>query len=226
MSAQLLQTLSQIAIAVGVIFTAFGGFGAYYFGKAVDREKEQETAKNEAALRGNVDKLLDGNVVLQKKLEPFEKLAQQLHPAQGNDEALESLKRDLQHLTERASTIEKQAAPRSLSERQIKQIAANLGPAPGGGVSVTSVMGDQEAFMFAVALKSVLERGGWKVDGVNQAIYTNPIRGLIITVRNEPAPNAADRLLGQLNATGFTTVGNLNPNQPENSVWLIVGSKA
>ena len=39
MTYQSLQTLSQIAIAAGLIISALGGYGAYYYGKKVDEEK-------------------------------------------------------------------------------------------------------------------------------------------------------------------------------------------
>lgn len=86
-------------------------------------------------------------------------------------------------------------------------------------------MGDQEAFQFAVQLKTALERAGWTVDGVNQGVYTNPINGLIVSVRNEPAPSSANQLFVVLRAVGFPPTGSLNPKQPENSAWLVVGSK-
>jgi hypothetical protein len=39
MNYQSLQTLSQITITVGIILTALGGYGAYYYGKKADQEK-------------------------------------------------------------------------------------------------------------------------------------------------------------------------------------------
>jgi len=52
MTYQSLQTLSQIAIAAGLIISALGGYGAYYYDKKVDeekvkKEKVQEMLKSE-----------------------------------------------------------------------------------------------------------------------------------------------------------------------------------
>lgn len=55
-------------------------------------------------------------------------------------------------------------------------------------VSVTSVMGDGEAFNFATQIKKYLEKEGFSVDGVNQAIYSNPVSGQII----EPPKDESD----------------------------------
>ncbi len=41
MTYQALQTLSQVAIAVGLVMTGLGGYGAYYYQKKIDAEKER-----------------------------------------------------------------------------------------------------------------------------------------------------------------------------------------
>lgn len=48
MSYQSLQTLSQIAIAVGLIISALGGYGAYHYGKKVDEEKAKKEKQQNA----------------------------------------------------------------------------------------------------------------------------------------------------------------------------------
>lgn len=47
-------------------------------------------------------------------------------------------------------------------------------------VVVTSVMGDGEAFNFASQIKDYLEKEGFSVNGVNQAVYSKPISGQIV----------------------------------------------
>ena len=47
-------------------------------------------------------------------------------------------------------------------------------------IKITSVMGDGEAFQLAAELKAYLESENWKVDGISQAIYTEPIVGIIV----------------------------------------------
>jgi hypothetical protein len=43
MTYQTLQTLSQIAIAIGLMVSALGGYGAYHYQKKVDAEKERSS---------------------------------------------------------------------------------------------------------------------------------------------------------------------------------------
>lgn len=65
--------------------------------------------------------------------------------------------------------------PRELNiqlENQLRQlIPAN------SQVSVTSVLGDGEAYNFASKIKTYLESQGYSVDGVSQAIYSQPVKG-------------------------------------------------
>ena len=47
-------------------------------------------------------------------------------------------------------------------------------------VTITSVLGDGEAYNFASKIKSYLEGQGYAVEGVNQAVYSKPVNGQII----------------------------------------------
>ena len=51
-------------------------------------------------------------------------------------------------------------------------------------VSITAVMGDQEAFRFANEVKDYLSSKGYTVDGVSQSIYSRPVVGQTIN-RND-----------------------------------------
>ena len=50
----------------------------------------------------------------------------------------------------------------------------------GSAVNVTSVLGDGEAYNFASQIKTYLEGKGYKVNGVNQAVFSGPVIGQII----------------------------------------------
>ena len=47
-------------------------------------------------------------------------------------------------------------------------------------ITITAVLGDQEAFQFATIIKNFLKDNGYSVDGVNQAVYSQPVQGQII----------------------------------------------
>ncbi len=52
-------------------------------------------------------------------------------------------------------------------------------------ISVSSVLGDQEAFQFATEIKEFLVLQGWKVSGVNQIVYSEPIIGVSYSIEED-----------------------------------------
>ena len=48
----------------------------------------------------------------------------------------------------------------------------------GTSVSLVSVLGDSESYSFAHELKDALDKAGWEVDGVSQAVFDRPIEGV------------------------------------------------
>lgn len=57
-------------------------------------------------------------------------------------------------------------------------------------IRITAVMGDGEAFQFADQIKEYLESEGWKVSGVDQAVYNKPVIGQTIN------PEATEIIIG------------------------------
>jgi len=51
------QTISQIVLLVGVLLTAIGGFGSYYFGRTEQNERERISDEKQAALREQIVQL-------------------------------------------------------------------------------------------------------------------------------------------------------------------------
>ncbi len=65
--------------------------------------------------------------------------------------------------------------PRELNstlESQLKEMIPS-----GSSVDVTSVLGDGEAYNFASQIMNYLKKVGYKVDGVNQALFSGPVSG-------------------------------------------------
>jgi hypothetical protein len=64
-----LQTIFQIATAIGLVITALGGFGAYYFGKMVEKETAAKTSYS-----GRLEKKNDNVKILDAKERAYPKL--------------------------------------------------------------------------------------------------------------------------------------------------------
>ena len=85
-------------------------------------------------------------------------------------------------------------------------------------------MGDQEALSFASQLKTLFQESGWTVDGPNHAIYTNPIKGIIITLKDKTSEPKAIYIFNLLSSFGFKPVGEINP-QSTFEIGIVIGGK-
>ena len=109
--------------------------------------------------------------------------------------------------------------PRQLEQTTTNTLVAELQKYPAEAVVLTCIMGDTEGYQLATDLKQVLEQCGWQVNGVNQAIFASPMKGLFIEV---PAVRpSVEILMNWLNATGLKPQGNHNPDVE--AVRVIVG---
>ena len=66
--------------------------------------------------------------------------------------------------------------PRHLNQALKNQLVTML-PDKSRQITITSVMGDGEAFKFAMEIKDYLTAQGYSVKGVNQAVFSGPIIG-------------------------------------------------
>lgn len=98
MRPEILQNISNIVIVVGIILTALGGYGAYYFGNKSDIEKDRQTQVDKDSLNLKIETLLDGNESLIKDIEPFKEYAKRLYPNESEQKALDNFKNDLDKL--------------------------------------------------------------------------------------------------------------------------------
>ena len=62
------QTLSHIVIVVGVVLTAAGGFGSYYYGKKDAARKERESAIEQKKLKNRINALQNDTASIDNKV--------------------------------------------------------------------------------------------------------------------------------------------------------------
>ena len=79
-----------------------------------------------------------------------------------------------------AYQVNLQPGDRALNENSSRQLEQLLAGETFTSISVTAVMGDQEAFRFASQIKNFLTLKGHTVTGVNQALYKSPVQGQIV----------------------------------------------
>lgn len=76
-----------------------------------------------------------------------------------------------------AGVVNLSSQPRQLTDEFANQLMKIISTKIGQPISVTSIMGDGEAFGFATQIKSFLLTKGFSVNGVNQSIYSQPLFG-------------------------------------------------
>ena len=74
---------------------------------------------------------------------------------------------------------------RMLSESLTDQLDKIISQNSDKRIVVTAVMGDQEAFKFASQIKNYLLSTGHDPDGVNQSIFTQPVFGQNVEVKDD-----------------------------------------
>ena len=160
MNVETLQTLSQIFILLGIVATAAGGFGSYYFGKKAELGRRAEL---QTSLRS-----------LEEKLEPFVDLARQARPDADQDTALAGLREDIEKLRRIALKHEftpLEAELRAGLVESVRQFAPEFSNA-GMIVKITHETWTNPATReYAVQIASMLRDGGINVTGPEQITY-------------------------------------------------------
>jgi hypothetical protein len=126
-----------------------------------------------------------------------------------------------------ASQVAKRLASRVIDDGGAQKIISELKSVGSQSITVTTVLGDPEAFQYATRIIQILKAGGWQVSGPDQSVFSGPVLGLIIQIADkEHAPKAAGALQKIFHDNGIDAPGQINSNLHDPSgVVLIVGSK-
>lgn len=95
------QTVSYFLLLAGVIITALGGFGGYYFKKKADYRRAQAVLNQKDIPKEKIDTLLEESMETQKLLTPFTELARTRYPDKEIKKSLEALTKDLVDMSAR-----------------------------------------------------------------------------------------------------------------------------
>ncbi|MDC6365524.1 MULTISPECIES: hypothetical protein [Flavobacteriaceae] len=114
---------------------------------------------------------------------------------------------------------------RGVSEYDKIQILGILKRFKGSELTLTSIMGDSESFKFAHEIKELFELANWKVNGINQAMYTVPKEGVIICVNSKDYPKRVNGIFESFKLINIIAKGELKPSLESTEVELIIGTK-
>lgn len=125
-----------------------------------------------------------------------------------------------------AEELQERLKARSLSDAARKRLLAVLSSAPGGPVTVSAAMSNQEAESFARQILDVLRTAGWSPTGVNLSMMIPGPSGIVIRVHDAQAvPAHAGPIQHAFEAAGFPAQGSAGGAVPVGTVDIYVGYK-
>ena len=232
MTAETLQTLSQVFVFVGAGVAGIAGVGVWYFGKLANKQKDEATTTKQARLNDNIDELLSRAEAAESKhreisdrLKPFELLAQRKYP--DTPDALNRLKDDLTKIDKRTEALESAQRPRANNPAVLsKQLAAYAGTR----ARVAYWQGDPEVVELASRLLAGFSAAGWDSKPHKwMSGGTSGLQGLAIKAvqGNEAVGQALQEALeqGGLGAVQLMSVQELGDIYGDAQLILLVGSK-
>ena len=119
------------------------------------------------------------------------------------------------------------ALARTVSSAQQAEIISHLGSQPAGFTGITCFLGDPESCGFATQLMEALRNAGWKIDGLTQAVFSNPLEGTFVTVAPEDSaapPEGVLRMYNTLRSAGVPIQGLRMNGTPVGKFGIVVGS--
>ena len=110
--------------------------------------------------------------------------------------------------------------PRAVSTAAGDALVIALRATQAEHVDLSCVMGDTEGYQLAGSLKGLLTAAGWTVDGVNQAVFSGPIKGVQVVTPN--VSPSLEKLAAWMQSAGLKVQGIHDPTAT--TVRIIIGA--
>lgn len=214
-----------IAIFVIAVPVSFGVYQQFVEVPKLKSEISQKQHKIED-LQSNLQKAERERDKAQIQLAPFLAAAERTFPNKAPDQRLDLLLAKLEQAIGSVQDAARRISPERILDTEVKNtLVSNLKTIQPVDVEITCILGDTEGFTLASQIKSVFEAAGWKVNGVNQAVFTTPIKHLILTFGNAPAHQLQHALAPLFDSLGYARKANLDDKLGEGNIKIVVGSK-
>lgn len=210
-----------VCIIVLAVIILPAGFTLYQQIVSVPKLKSQistiEAQKREAEQKRDKAEL---------RLAPFLAAAESRFPNTPADERLDLLLSRLDKAINDVQSAARKVSPeRNIDPNLKNSLVSNLKATPALDVEIMCVLGDTEGFALASQLKDVFEQAGWKVNGVNQGVFSVPIKQLVLSFGKEPSRELQRTLAPLSDSFDYPREYVLNKQLKENSLKIIVGAK-
>jgi hypothetical protein len=158
-------------------------------------------------------------------LEPWKALAAKIETNAPVDQRLDFLLQRVESLIRTFQvTASRLPTKRILTAEALARVRGKFLHAPRVPIILSCPLGDQEAFALATQIKTTLQDSGFKVDGVNQSVWSQPFQGLSARCKDKPHPLLMEGLLQIYVELGLPPILQTNAPLPESTIGLDVGA--
>ena len=118
-----------------------------------------------------------------------------------------------------------------LTEEQLHTLSVRMSwyaPNKKRGDLITCLMTNPDSTKLAFQLAKSFKSAGWRLegDGINYALFTRPVTGIIIKVRSaKSAPPGLPEFVESMSQAGIRPTGEINEKLPEDEFQIIVGAR-
>jgi hypothetical protein len=218
-------SFSNVAILTGVILSGVGGFGAYYFGKKLEKEKDKETEVSERELKGTIDQLSNDARALKEQMKPFEQIAKTLYPNMQLEAAMAKLQEDVVTYQKRTRDLELKVAPRRINAATQEYLSKELGKIGGVRVQIDSLSSDSEATVYAKDMINVFRAAGWSVEH-SSVMGPGHMVGVAIFTSQEMPALGIRQAVDLMGSRGIEfSRASIDVGLPSDTLRILVGNK-
>jgi len=214
-----------VCVIVLVVIILPGGFTLYQQLVTVPKLKTQIST-----LKSGKQKAERERDKAELQLAPFLATAKASFPDAPPDKRLELLlNRMEQAVSEVQNAARRIGRDRVLSDYLIKKVVTKLKLQPKMTVEITTVLGDTDGFALAKQLETVFRQAGWPITegGISQAVFSAPQKGcrFVFPQEQTPSQSVQEPFLEILDAIGQEKKLYIDPNQPNDNLKIVVGSR-
>jgi len=216
-----LSKLSSFAQIGAIILIFLGGAlqaSRFYLDKRINHIKEQQAQLEKQKADSTILEL--GSTISTQ----VDKIERQSDQVEAQRKKIEEQSREVEAQQQKIREVESKVQPRSISDQKFQELQAELSKHSGEKIEITCILGDTEGMALASRLKSLFQSSGWEVDGVNQSVYTQPIKGIIIMLKDENLKHKAESIFQVLAHAKLHSIGEINPNM-KFDIGLVIGAR-
>jgi len=213
-------------LAIPLILLA--GWSAFtYFGPLrAERSRNRELRRDSDSLATENEALTRERDKLETQLAPFLAAANRSFPEAPADQRLDLLLEKMDQLIKAVQDAARKISPdRVLTQDTMRRVTTSLRSAPRLNVDILCLSGDAESFSLATQICEAFKEAGWQLEGATQAIFDQPVKGLLIQFGKRPPKQIQQAIAAIFDGLGYASMAEVNHELPEDLLKTTVGAK-